>query len=472
MAGFSQSFRPNSSFSSPIISSYNSSQQHFLYKLFLLLTLLPLSLALFSFFLQWQSGSIDPITRWSSDYPEMHSSSEIKSSSSIHCDDNLLGQRISPVFPYFRGWNLKFNDTNLRPKGIHVIYRTEQLKEGQAKRLDLKSILIRIWNESWLSNFFYKPCNNELFVKQTLNMEMAIGMATDAGMEWIFHLDTDELLHPAGTRGYSVTELLMDVPADVDMIVFSNYESAVERSDIKEPFSEVSMFKKNFDHLPKETYFGHYKESTRGNPNYFLTYGNGKAAARIQNQLRPNGAHRWHNYVKRPKEIKMEEAAVLHYTYSKFSDLTSRHDRCGCKPTKEDVKRCFMLDFDRAAFIIASTATEEEMLRWYQEHVVWNDKTLKQKLLKHGILDRIYAPMDIIQGLRETGVFASVIASAQTAASNRSDSDKNVNVGKSFPRKIGIENPGNTRRKVLKDVGELEQLQAIPPLSPPGPNHW
>ena len=42
-------------------------------------------------------------------------------------------------------------------------------------------------------------------------------------MEWIFHLDTDELLHPAGTRGYSVTELLMDVPADVDMIVFSNY---------------------------------------------------------------------------------------------------------------------------------------------------------------------------------------------------------------------------------------------------------
>ncbi|CAO2831667.1 unnamed protein product [Amaranthus hypochondriacus] len=517
MAGVSQSLRPNSSFSSPIISSYNSSQQHFLYKLFLLLTLLPLSLALFSFFLQWQGGSIDPITRWASDYPEfpeMHSSYEIKSSSSNNCDDNLLGQRISPVFPYFRGWNLKFNNTNLSPKacittttsagleqilpwifyhkvigiskfflfvegkaatmnvsivlesipGIQVIYRTKQLKEEQAKS--------RIWNESWLSNFFYKPCNNELFVKQTLNMEMAIGMARDAGMEWIFHLDTDELLHPAGTRGYSVTELLMDVPSDVDMIVFPNYESAVERSDIKEPFSEVSMFKKNFDHLPKETYFGHYKESTRGNPNYFLTYGNGKAAARIQNQLRPNGAHRWHNYVKHPQEIKMEEAAVLHYTYSKFSDLTSRRDRCGCKPTKEDVKRCFMLDFDRAAFIIASTATEEEMLRWYQEHVVWKDETLKQKLLKHGILDRIYAPMDIIQVLRESGVFASVIASAQTAASNRSDSDKNVSVGKSFPRKLGIENPGNTRRKVLEDVGKLEQLQAIPPLSPPGPKHW
>lgn len=50
-------------------------------------------------------------------------------------------------------------------------------------------------------------------------------------------------------------------------------------------------------------------------------------------------------------EIKLEEAAVLHYTYSKFSDLTSRRDRCGCKPTKEDVKRCFMLDFDRSVSI-------------------------------------------------------------------------------------------------------------------------
>lgn len=61
------------------------------------------------------------------------------------------------------------------------------------------------------------------------------------------------------------------------------------------------MFKKNYDHLPKDTYFGLYKESTRGNPNYFLTYGNGKSAARIQDHLRPNGAHRWHNYMKTPK---------------------------------------------------------------------------------------------------------------------------------------------------------------------------
>lgn len=51
------------------------------------------------------------------------------------------------------------------------------------------------------------------------------------------------------------------------------------------------------------------------------------------------------------REVKLDEAAVLHFTYTKFSDLTSRRDRCGCKPTKDDVKRCFMLEFDRAVSV-------------------------------------------------------------------------------------------------------------------------
>lgn len=86
-------------------------------------------------------------------------------------------------------------------------------------------------------------------------------------MDWIIHLDTDELLHPAGTREYSLRQLLSDVPRTVDMVIFPNYvsesalsrihlillvtllksmlvyclfqESSVERDDIKEPFSEV-----------------------------------------------------------------------------------------------------------------------------------------------------------------------------------------------------------------------------------------
>ncbi|XP_019082317.1 PREDICTED: glycosyltransferase-like At2g41451 [Camelina sativa] len=406
-------------------------------RLFLLITFLPLSLACFAFLLQWRGGINDSVTQWFEDqykFPGMSTVFEKRALPSDSSCVSLLGQSRTQSFPYLRDWKLP-HKPDLKPKicittstsagleqtlpwifyhkvigvsnfylfvegtaaspnvsrvletipGVHVIYRTRELEEEQAKS--------RIWNETWLAKFFYKPCNYELFVKQNLNMEMGITMARDAGMEWILHLDTDELVHPSGTREYSLRNLLRDVPAEVDEVLFANYESSVERDDIKEPFTEVSMFKKNFKHLPRDVYYGNYKKATRGNPNYFLTYANGKSAARIQDHLRPNGAHRWNNYMKNPNVMELEEAAILHYTYSKFPDLTSRRDRCGCKPTKEDVKRCFMLEFDRAAFIIASTSTSEEMLQWYRERVVWTDENMILKLLRKGVLTRIYAPM-------------------------------------------------------------------------------
>ncbi|XP_010427588.1 PREDICTED: glycosyltransferase-like At3g57200 [Camelina sativa] len=506
MAGQHSSSKPSVSSPSPSSSSSSS-------RLFLLVTLLPLSLACFAFVLQWRGGLDDPVTHWSTDhheFPGMVSTQQEKRSSRRSVSDSgcvdLLGQSRSPSFPYFRNWNFDYQ-SDLKPRicittstsagleqtlpwiffhkvigvstfylfvegkaaspnvsrvlesipGVKVIYRTKELEEQQAKS--------RIWNETWLASFFYKPCNYELFVKQSLNMEMAIKMAQDTSMDWIIHLDTDELIHPSGTHEYSLRKLLANVSANVDIAIFPNYESSVERDDIKEPFSEVSMFKKNYDHLPREVYFGSYKEATRGNPNYFLTYGNGKAAARVQNHLRPNGAHRWHNYRKSPNEVKVEEAAVLHYTYPRFSDLTSRRDRCGCKPTKVDVKRCFMLEFDRAAFIIASTASTEEMLQWYKEHVVWTDEKLKLKLLRKGILTRIYAPMVIIQELREAGVFSSVVTAAHMSFSkNSSTADSTLSNTRESSQATG-------RRKVLElhlDLDGKSQVSAVLPLSPPG----
>ncbi|KAG9444756.1 hypothetical protein H6P81_016096 [Aristolochia fimbriata] len=515
----------------PVRSSNLSQQSSFTSRLLLLLTVLPLTLAAFAFVLQWRGGLDDPATRWPTDtqkFPGMQGNSPLSThlhlgtSSTSDCVE-ILGRSSSPSFPYYRGWKFDIS-YDLKPKicittstsagleqilpwiyyhkvigvgtfflfvegqaatsnvsavlqaitGVRVIFRTKELEEKQAKS--------RIWNETWLSSFFFKPCNYELFVKQSLNMEMAIVMAWDAGMDWIIHLDTDELIHPAGAQEYSLRRLLSDIPRNVDLVIFPNYESSIEREDIKDPFSEVTMFKKNYDHLPKETYFGLYREATHGNPNYFLTYGNGKSAARIQDHLRPNGAHRWHNYMKTPNEIKLDEAAILHYTYSKFSDLTSRRDRCGCKPTKEDVKRCFMLEFDRAAFIIASTATEEEMLRWYREHIVWGDKELNLKLLKKGILTRIYAPMAIIQSLRGSGIFGSTIASARPPSqekllstakenlqrSNSTVSSSGASGSLSLPsiKRYSISVSEATARKVL-GIDDDTPL-AVRPLSPPG----
>jgi hypothetical protein len=273
------------------------------------------------------------------------------------------------------------------------VLRSPELDESHANS--------RIWGEKWLAGFFNKPCNYELFVRQNLNLETSISAALAEGdIGWIVHIDTDELLLPGGTHGYSLQQLLDSVPANVDTLVFPNYESAVERDDVVDPLTEVTLFKRNFDHVIKEVYFGRYKEMTRGNPNYFLTYGNGKAAARLVPGLRPNGAHRFHNYLKPPREAKALEGAVLHYTYARFEDVRARRGRCQCGFTDEEVKKCFILEFDRWVFKKASQEPDDEKLRaWYRQHVVWTDHSFVRTQLAYGLFGRIHTPAMLVASL-------------------------------------------------------------------------
>ncbi|KAJ4904043.1 Glycosyltransferase-like [Raphanus sativus] len=430
--------------SKPSLSSSSSSSSSSW--LFLLLTLLTISLACFAFLLQWPGG----INDWFTDNHQFPGTSPISKERSDSGCVSLLGQSHATSFPYLKDLKLD-HKSDLKPRicittstsagleqtlpwifyhkviGVSTFYLfvegtaaspnvsrvLETIPVSFSRVLDF--VIIRIWNETWLQKFFYKPCNYELFVKQNLNMEMAIKMARDDGMDWILHLDTDELVHPTGASEYSLRSVFREVPEDVDTVIF---ESSVERDDIKEPFTEVSMFKKNYEHVPTDVYFGSYKDAAHGNNNYFLTYGNGKSAARIQDHLRPNGAHRWYNYKKTPNVIFLDEAVVLHYTYSRFSDLTSRHDRCGCKPTREDVKRCFMLQFDRSV---------------------------------------------IIQELREAGVFTSVVNSAHMSFSNNSSITRESSSSQATVRKV-LEFDIDTDDLVGESKAELA---AVPPQSPP-----
>ena len=73
--------------------------------------------------------------------------------------------------------------------------------------------------------FFLQVCPKLIF----LNIVSCISKHQDAGMDWIIHLDTDELLHPADAREYSLRQLLLDVPGNVDMVIFPNYVSEIFR---------------------------------------------------------------------------------------------------------------------------------------------------------------------------------------------------------------------------------------------------
>ena len=72
-------------------------------------------------------------------------------------------------------------------------------------------------------------------------------MLKDGGMNWIIHLDTDELLYPGGAAEYSVRRLLAEVPRDVDMVIFPNYVSKKKPRIKFCPATHMSGCPQNFD---------------------------------------------------------------------------------------------------------------------------------------------------------------------------------------------------------------------------------
>lgn len=67
----------------------------------------------------------------------------------------------------------------------------------------------------------------------------AIKLAVKDGANWILHIDTDELMYPGGAPEFSLQRALASIPAEVDTLVFPNYESLPERDDVHDPFTEV-----------------------------------------------------------------------------------------------------------------------------------------------------------------------------------------------------------------------------------------
>ena len=131
--------------------------------------------------------------------------------------------------------------------------------------------------------------------------------------------------------------------------------------------------------------------------------------------MRPNGAHRFHNYGKQPKEMKAPEAAVLHYTYTTFDDILARKNRCDCPKDEESLKQCFILEFDRVVYTKWDELNEAEMREFYNERVVYRDKTLKAKILSNGLYSRMYAPQIMMSGIKQAN---AVLRAASSSSSS------------------------------------------------------
>jgi hypothetical protein len=235
---------------------------------------------------------------------------------------------------------------------------------------------------------------NTVMSRQILNLETGIQLALDMDMDWILHIDVDELFY--WSQG-SVADYFSSIPPEVEQVMFSPLEGAPESFEMIDYFQEVTLFKQNFRFLKNQDlspYFQTYPRKW-----YFLGYENGKSAARLKHNLLPAGVHSFQygsGGEVYPATAFVQDPCILHYINCGFSFYQRKYNHRGAFDDKwwgkKPVQQTFSLA-SRDAFIAGDPGALEKL---YREYVLFDKVDENQYLQEIGILLRIDFPRRLL----------------------------------------------------------------------------
>jgi pentatricopeptide repeat protein len=160
---------------------------------------------------------------------------------------------------------------------------------------------------------FYDRNYWTLIDRQKTFVTKSIERCKELSIEWLIHIDTDELLW----CGDSVLDLVNNVSKDVDYITVKNYEAVYTSDDLENPFLQTNTF------------------ISSG----MTAYDSGKSIGRISPNLEFRGSHA---FTGKHQNIETKKAVVLHFEsatfekwFEKFNNITNSYNSSDIKGMKE-----------------------------------------------------------------------------------------------------------------------------------------
>ncbi|XP_049850845.1 uncharacterized protein LOC126324032 [Schistocerca gregaria] len=274
---------------------------------------------------------------------------------------------------------------------------------------------IRVYRPLTDVEHFYRPLasfetfhhiyETEVPVRQQLNAEYAIERAVSDAVDWVLHLDSDELFYvfPPCTLQTHFSSL-----KGLDSFTYLNFEGVPDSERIGDYFSCVTLFRRHissieFNQVTSRAVLFWTSRTTRGQ--YMISYDNGKSSARVRRGLRPSGVHGWKSTRSRDrsktsildaKSLDMsrfrfdDRAVVLHYVVCGLYWYIKKYRTLDAFPNawyggKLLIPPCFHLD-SRDAFL---NGDYEAMRRLYVSQVMLDKAEVIEEQLKASVCCRI-----------------------------------------------------------------------------------
>ncbi|MDB5740676.1 MAG: hypothetical protein JWP16_1716 [Alphaproteobacteria bacterium] len=244
---------------------------------------------------------------------------------------------------------------------------------------------------------------SEVIARQVLNVGIAMNLARQQGLDWLLHIDADELFF---SPNQPVAELFAAGQA-FDTIPFPNFEAVPEASVIGDPFREVDLFKVPAIFSPGP-FTPEGQALLRSTPQLqpglrFHFYTNGKSAVRLgARDVRPNGVHSFARTSGETRLAPVPAAYVLHYACCGFEAFWTKYRRLGRFSDRwfgQDDIRALIGPLHLDARDVVAGGDRDAALDFYRRRIAIEDPARGEALIAHGILLRIPEPRQLLARL-------------------------------------------------------------------------
>jgi len=244
--------------------------------------------------------------------------------------------------------------------------------------------------KAWRSLRYYEHCRDHVDqtvgARQLLNIEYGFNVALESGIDWLLHIDIDELFFVSKIDLAGHIEILES--SGKETAVYYNYEAVPEAFDIEDYFQQVNIFKKPIKLLQ------HQKIKRQGTwpsgRRYFNFYNNGKSMTRVMPGVYPLGAHRWAHADRALEKVMFFNPCILHYSVCGYRYFEQKYHHRGnfsdVRIDKDLRRNGAELDLDARDVFVAGD--DEAAKKIYQERVMMDSAT-RDRMLDAGILRRI-----------------------------------------------------------------------------------
>lgn len=268
------------------------------------------------------------------------------------------------------------------------------------------SDLRRTWGELALWNEAAAHVDREVMARQILNAEHAMTLARAKGLDWLLHIDADELFYaPDGDAAAHFAAFALAPP---DLATYANYEAVPETEDAADFFRSVTLFKKPFAVPSSPEARALAARAGQSTDAFFHFYGNGKSAVRLAaHGMLPANVH---TFARRGESTVAWTRGpfILHYACCGFAAFWRKYLTLGRFPDKwwgtTDIAQAvgpFHLQARDAVMDAVASNDVARARHFYRERLMITDPELIAGMTRHNLLQRIDGPRRILARLSE-----------------------------------------------------------------------